>query len=116
MINEIFDFYYSRDVYPARLKPLSREELRRGMSEEAVENYLTLVEQLYNALAFDVSDDYLPPPFEEQRARALVRVKIYNSLIKHLFKQDAISDNAYCKLHEIMPVQFPIMHIVNCTK
>lgn len=40
MISEIFEFYYAYDLYPERQTPLSREELSKGMSDEAIDRYL----------------------------------------------------------------------------
>ena len=49
MLSNIFEFYYTMDMHPVRLKPLTREELGRGMSADAVDKYLSLMEQLYKA-------------------------------------------------------------------
>lgn len=106
MITEIFEFYYTTNMHPARLKPLSREELSRGMSGDAVDKYLSLVEQLYNASAFDVNAEFVPVSSEVYHQKAVARSQIYNSLIKHLFKQDAISDDAYCELHKTISIEF----------
>ena len=43
MISNIFEFYYTIDMHPVRLKPLTKVELGRGMSEDALEKYLTLI-------------------------------------------------------------------------
>lgn len=106
MITEIFEFYYTTNMHPARLKPLSREELSEGMSADAVEKYLSLVEQLYNVCAFDVNAEFVPIPAEIRREEAMKCERIYDDLIKHLFKQDAISDSAFFELHKAMPIDF----------
>ena len=106
MLDEIFEFYYTSNMHPVRLTPLTKEELRRGMSEEAVEKYLLLVKQLYDAFAFDVNAVYIRPSDDELQKRSSERVRIYETLIKHLFKNDAISDDAYFELHKYMPIEF----------
>ena len=106
MISKIFEFYYTTNLYPIRLKPLTPKELERGMSSEAVEQYLSLVEQLYNAFYFDVNAEFTPLPVEIRHQKGLVREKIYNAIIKLLFMHDAISDDAYCELHKLMPIEF----------
>jgi len=106
IFKEIFEFYYTTDAYPVRLKPLSKEELRRGMSSEAVEKYLSLIGELYNAFFYDVNSKVEPRSVEERYQKSFNRSKIYNSLIKHLFKVDAISEDAYCELHSTEPVEF----------
>ena len=106
MIANIFEFYYTMDMHPARLKPLTREELGRGMSADAVDKYLALMEQLYNAFYFDVDAEFKPLSEEEHRQKWLVREQIYNSLIKLLFKQDAISDDVYCELHKSISIEY----------
>jgi len=106
MIKNVFEHYYTLYPHPARLRPLSREELSKGMSVEAVDKYLDLVEKLYNACAFDVSDDYVPPPLETLHDKYAVISNIYESLIKHLYKNDAISDEAFFELHKVMYAEF----------
>lgn len=106
MITKIFEFYYTTNMYPERLKPLSKQELCRGMSEEAAETYLSLVEQLYNANVVDVNEKFVPQDPEVRRQNALECTRIYNELIKHLFKQDAISDDAYVELRKAIPIDF----------
>ena len=106
MISNIFEFYYTMNMHPVRLKPLTREELGRGMTPDIVDKYLSLVEQLYHAFYFDVNAKFVPPSAEEHRQRVLTRVQIHNDLIKLLFKQDAISDDVYCELHESMGFEF----------
>lgn len=106
MLSNIFEFYYTMDMCPARLKPLTREELGRGMPADAVDKYLSLMEQLYNAFYFDVNAEFVPLSDEEHRQKWLIREQIYNSIIKLLFKQDAISDEVYCELHKAMPMEY----------
>jgi len=106
MLDEIFDFMYTTDMYPEKLKPLERKDLCKGMSEADVDIYLSLVKQLYEALYFEVSADYKPLPKEELRERHYNQTRIYNSLIKHLFKCDAISDETYVALHEYLAAEF----------
>lgn len=106
MLSNIFEFYYTMDMHPARLKPLTREELGRGMSTDAVEKYLSLVEQLYKALYFDLDAEFVPLSQEERCQKALLQERIYNDIIKLLFKQDAISDAVYCELHKAMPMEY----------
>lgn len=109
MLTNIFEFYYTINMHPARLKPLSKEELGRGMPHDVVEQYLSLVEQLYNAYAFEVNAEFVPPNEEEHRQKILKRDQIGNSIIKLLFKYDAISDDTYCELRKVMPIEFNFM-------
>lgn len=106
MLSNIFEFYYTMDMHPARLKPLTREELGKGMPADAVDKYLALMEQLYNAFYFDVDAEFEPLSEEEHRQKWVVRDRVYNDIIKLLFKQDAISDDVYCELHKTMPIEF----------
>ena len=106
MITNIFEVYYTTKMHPIRLKPLSKEELGRGMPADVVEEYLSLVKQLYHAFYFDVNADFVPLAEDEQQRRWLVREQLYNSLIKLLFKYDAISDCAYCELQNTMPIEY----------
>lgn len=106
MITNIFEFYYTMDMHPVRLNPLTREELGSGMSADTVDEYLSLVEQLYHVFYFDVNAEFVPPSAEEQRQRILTKEKVYNELIKLLLKQDAISDDVYCELHKAMPIEY----------
>lgn len=106
MITKIFEFYYTTDMHPVRMKPLSKEELSKGMPTDAVEKYLSLVEQLYHAYYFDVDAEFVPLSQEEQRQRWLIREKIANDILKILFKLDAISDDVYCSLHETMSIEY----------
>ena len=106
MLSNIFEFYYTMDMHPARLKPLTREELGKGMPADAVDKYLALMEQLYNAFYFDVDAEFEPLSEEEHRQKWVVRDRVYNDIIKLLFKQDAISDDVYCELHKAMPIEF----------
>lgn len=106
MLSNIFEFYYTMDMHPARLKPLSREELGRGMSADAVDKYLSLMEQLYNAFYFNLDAEFVPISEEEHRQKWLIREQIYNSIINLLFKQDAISDNVYCELHKSILIEY----------
>lgn len=106
MISNIFEFYYTMNMHPSRLKPLTREELSRGMPVDAVDKYLSLVEQLYSAFYYDVNAEFAPLSEEEHRQKWAFREQVYHSLIKLLFKQDAISDDAYCELHETMPIAY----------
>lgn len=106
MISEIFEFYYTSNMYPERLKPLTKQELCRGMSEDAADTYLSLVEQLYNAYSIDVNAKYVPKTPEERHRQAVECDRIYTALIKHLFKQDAISDDAFVELRKAIPIDF----------
>lgn len=106
MITKVFEYYYTMDIHPARLMPLTKDELGRGMSAEAVEKYLSLVEQLYHAFFFDVNADFVPISKEKHQQKWLVREKVYKNLIQLLFKQDAISDGVYCELHKAMPIEY----------
>lgn len=106
MLSNIFEFYYTMDMHPVRLKPLTREELGRGMSADAVEKYLSLMEQLYKAFYFDLDAEFVPLSREEHLQKSLLRDRIYNDIIKLLFKQDAISDDVYCELHKAMPMEY----------
>lgn len=91
MITEIFEFYYTTNMYPERLKPLSKHELCRGMSEESAETYLSLVEQLYNACTVDLNEKFVPKDPEVLRQHAIECDRIYTALIKHLFNSKARS-------------------------
>lgn len=106
MLSKIFEFYYTMDMHPTRLKPLTKEELGRGMSADAVEKYLSLMEQLYKAFYFDLNAEFVPLSREEHLQKSLLRERIYNDIIKLLFKQDAISDDVYCELHKAMPIEY----------
>lgn len=106
MLSNIFEFYYTMDMHPVRLKPLTREELGRGMSADAVEKYLSLIEQLYNAFYFDLDAEFMPLSQEAHHQKWLVRDRIYNDIIKLLFKQDAISDDVYCELHKAISIEY----------
>ena len=106
MLDEIFEYYYTTNMYPERLKPLTKQELCKGMSESAADTYLSLVEQLYNACAIDVNAKFAPKNPEERRQHAMECDRIYTALITHLFKQDAISDNAFVELHKAIPIDF----------
>lgn len=106
MINEVFELYYTTNMHPARLLPLSKEELSIGMPVKAIEQYLALIERLYNILAFDVNEKRTPPSKEEQRQSHLDASKAYNDIIKLLFTHDAISDDTFCELHKCMPIEF----------
>lgn len=106
MLSNIFEFYYTMDMHPARLKPLSREELGKGMAADAVDKYLALMEQLYNAFYFDVDAEFKPLSEDAYRQKMLVRDRVYNDIIKLLFKQDAISDDVYCELRKAMPIEY----------
>lgn len=106
MISNIFEFYYTMNMHPARLKPLTREELCRGMSAAAVDKYLTLMAQLYDSFYFDHDAEFVPLSEEEHRQKWVVQEQIYNSIIKLLFKQDAISDDVYCELHKSILIEY----------
>lgn len=106
MITKVFEYYYTMDMHPARLKPLTKEELGRGMSAEAVEKYLSLVEQLYHAFFFDVNADFVPIPEEERRQKWITRERIYKGIIQLLFKQDAITDDVFCELNNSLLAEF----------
>ena len=106
MLSNIFEFYYTMDMHPVRLKPLTREELGRGMSADAVDKYLSLMEQLYKAYYFDLDAEFAPLSQEERHQKWLVRDRIYNDIIKLLFKQDAISDDVYCELHKAISIEY----------
>ena len=67
------------DMHPARLKPLSRENLGRGMSADAVDMYLSLMEQLYNAFYFDLDAEFVPLSEEEHRKKWLIREQLYKA-------------------------------------
>lgn len=106
MLSNIFEFYYTTNMHPARLKPLTRDELCKGMSADAVDKYLSLMEQLYNAYYIDLDDEFVPLPREELHQKRLVQDRLFKDITKLLFKQDAISDNVYLELHKIMPVEY----------
>ena len=84
MISKIFEFYYTMDLFPIRLKPLTPNELRRGMSDEAVNQYLSLMEQMYNAFYIDVNTELAPLSAEVYRQKVFVREKIYNTIINNI--------------------------------
>jgi hypothetical protein len=76
------------------------------MSADAVDKYLALMEQLYNAFYFDVDAEFIPLSEEEHRQKWLVRDRVYNDIIKLLFNQNAISDDVYCELHKAMHIEY----------
>ena len=39
MINNIFESFYIANIHPERLKPLSKTELLKGLTEEVVDAY-----------------------------------------------------------------------------
>ena len=106
MISEIFEYYYTIKMHPARLAPLSKEELSHGMPMDAVEKYLALIQKLFELLSFDVNAKKAPLPVEERRQTNLAATNTYNAIIKHLFTHDAISDDTYCELHKTMSAEF----------
>ena len=77
MLDDIFEYYYTTNMYPERLKPLTKQELCSGMSESAADTYLSLVEQLYNACALDVNAEFTPMNPEERRQHAMECDHIY---------------------------------------
>lgn len=101
-------------MHPARLKPLSKEELNSGMPAEEVEKYLSLVEQMYNAFFSDVNSERALTR-EEYDKKWLNCVLTYNSLIGFLTMQNAISGKVYYKLLESVSIEYnyiehPYMH------
>lgn len=106
MISEIFEYYYTNNMYPERLKPLTREELSKGMTNDAIDKYLSLIKELYDAFFYDVNTQFKPLKPEIRHQRYTKQSQVYNSLINHLFKKNAISDTAYIELHETMPIDF----------
>lgn len=93
-------------MYPERLKPLTREELSKGMTNDAIDKYLSLIKELYNAFFYDVNTQFKPLKPEIRHQKYTKQSQVYNSLINHLFKKNAISDTAYIELHETMPIDF----------
>lgn len=106
MITNIFEFYYTMKMYPVRLKPLTKEELRRGMTDDVIEKYFSFIKKLYDAFFFDVNVDSSLLSKEEQDRKWMDCEKAYKEIIKFLFVHDAISDDVYCELHESMPIEF----------
>ncbi len=106
MITNIFEFYYTTEFCPPRIKPLSREELGAGMREDIVEEYLSLVEQLYGAFYCDVNAQFVPLTSEQHYQKWSNQNCIYNSIIKLLFQQNAISDRAYRELSNAMLIDY----------
>lgn len=106
MINEIFEYYYTNNMYPERLKPLTREELSKGMTNDAIDKYLSLVKELYDAFFYDVNTRFEPLKPEIRHQRYAKQSQVYNSLINYLFKNDAISDAAYIGLHKTIQIEF----------
>lgn len=93
-------------MHPTRLKPLTKEELSRGMTDDAIEKYFSLIKNLYDAFFFDSNEECYPLPKEEQHRKWMRREKIYKEIIKFLFVNDAISDDVYCELYKSMPIQY----------
>lgn len=106
MISEIFEYYYTNNMYPERLKPLTREELSEGMLNDTIDKYLSLIKELYDSFFYDVNIQFEPLKPELRHQKYTKQSQVYNSLINHLFKNDAISDTAYVELHETMPIEF----------
>lgn len=111
MITNVFEYYYTTDVYPVRLKPLSRDELLEGLPTDVVDKYLFLVEQLYLAFFYDVNAEFVPLSEDEHRQNWITRQNLYNDIIRLLFKHDAISDDVFCEFHKTMPIEFNYLEL-----
>lgn len=106
MLTEIFEYYYTMNLHPVRIKPLTKKELSKGMSTEAIDKYLSMMQQLYAAFAYDVNDESLCCSSEERRQKMYQRDSIYKSLIKYLYSIDAISECVYDELRKTSGVEF----------
>ena len=115
MIDKIFEYYYTMDMHPVRLAPLSREELRKGMPEKAVDEYLTLVGKLYSAFALDVNGQKvpLPLPLDVQNQRCAEQTELYHAILKLLLTHNSISIDTFFELHKKMSVYFGYEEVPN---
>ena len=93
-------------MHPVRLKPLTKEELGIGMTDDVVEKYFSLIEELYDAFFFDINAEFIPLTKEERHESLKVRENTYKDIIKLLFMHNAISDDVYCELRKTMPIEY----------